>query len=116
MARPVRTSPNVKERNDPRAEEYWHNDVSKHLRLVGTRAFDVPIMVAGGVQTFTVEVQGARPNMQQTVQVGVPSNWNVGIVPYGYVSADDTVTVVLRNVSASAIDLPLMTYGVRVML
>src|SRR5690348_14212847 len=108
MARPVRTSPNVKERDDPRAQEYWQNNVSLHLRLVGTRTYDVPIMVAGGVQTFTVSVEGVRPNMQQTVQIGVPSNWNIGVVPYGYISANDTVTVVLRNVSSVPIDLPSM--------
>lgn len=115
MARPIRSSPSVKERDDPRANEYFNNAIAHFLGMVGTRTLDVGNISAGAVSTFTVTVPDARPDRQQTVQVGVPSTFNTGLVPWGYVSAADEVTVCLYNTTGGAIDPPSATYGVRVM-
>jgi hypothetical protein len=115
MAKPLRSSPSVKEREDPRANEYFNNAIAHMLGLVGTTTVDVANINAGAIGTFTVTVTDARPDQQQTVQVAVPSTFNTGLVPWGYVSAKDTVTVVLYNRTGGAIDPPSATYGVRVM-
>jgi hypothetical protein len=115
MAKPCRTSPTVKERDDPRAEEYFRNSVARNLSMVGTRTLALNPIGAGGIGTFTVTVKGARPNQQQTVQIGVSSTFNTGLVPWGYVSSNETVTVVLYNRTSGSINVPNDTYGVRVM-
>lgn len=115
MAKPLRSSPSVKERDDPRANEYFNNAIAHFMGMVGTVTVDVGNIVAGGIGTFTVSVPGARPDKQQTVQVAVPSTFNTGLVPWGYVSAAGVVTGVLYNRTALAIDPPSATYGVRVM-
>lgn len=115
MAKPLRSSPSVKEREDPRANEYFNNAIANCLGMVGKTTVDVGNIVAGGIGTFTVTVPDARPDQQHTVQVGVPSTFNTGLVPWGYVSANNTVTVVLYNRTGAGIDPPSATYGVRVM-
>mgnify|MGYP001582591042 CR=1 FL=1 len=115
MAKPLRNAPGVKEREDPRALEYFHHSLGHMLSLVGTTTVDVGNIVAGAIGTFTVTVTGARADQQQTVQVAGPSTMNTGLVLWGYVSADDTVTVVLYNRTGLAIDPASATYGVRVM-
>lgn len=114
MAKPLRKPPSVSEANDFRAREAFDNDLHAHLRMAASATVDVPSIAAGGIQTFTVTVHGARPNQGQTVQVGMPSGFNTGLVPYGYVSANETVTVVLYNRTGGAIDPPSGIYGVRV--
>jgi len=115
MAKPLRSSPSVKERDDPRANEYFNNATANFLGMVGTVTVDVGNILAGAIGTFTVTVTEARPDQQQTVQVAVPSTFNTGLVPWGYVSAKGVVTVVLYNRTGVAIDPPSAVYGVRVM-
>ena len=115
MARPLRSSPSVKEREDPRANEYFNNAIARFLGMVGTRTIDVGNIAAGAIGSFTMTVPGCRADHQQTVQLGLPSAFNTGLVPWAYVSADDTVTVVFYNRTGAGIDPPSTTYGVRVM-
>lgn len=115
MAKRIRRVPAVSEAKDFRAREAFDRDVEDLLKLVGSRTYDVPSINAGATATFTVTVTGCRANEGQTVQVGLPSAHNISLVPWAYVSADDVVTVVLYNSSASPIDASSATYTVRVM-
>jgi len=115
MAKRVRRAPAVSENKDFRARESFDNDLEAMLKLVGTRTYDVSSISAGGKQTFTVSVPGCRADEGQTVQVGVPSSFNASLVPWGFVSADDVVTVVLYNPTGSPIDPGSATYSARVM-
>ena len=115
MAKKLRPSPGVSEADDARAKEYFENDVEKFLSMVGSTTVDVANILAGAIGSFTVTVTGARPDMQQTVQVGLPSAINTGLIIWGNVTADDTVTVYLYNRTGGAIDPASATYGVRVM-
>jgi hypothetical protein len=83
MAKPLRTAPSVKEREDPRALEYFNHSLSHMLSLVGSTTVDVGNIAAGAIGTFTVTVTGARADQQQTVQVAGPSIMNTGRVPWG---------------------------------
>lgn len=116
MAEPLRQPPAVSENKDPRSWEYFYKDLYDHLVLVGRRTLDVASIAAGGKQTFTITVTGCRPNKGQTVQVGLPSSINADLLPWGFVSANDEVTVVLRNPTGSPIDPPSAEYAARVML
>jgi hypothetical protein len=115
MARVCRKAPGVSEDKTFRAREAFDNDVEAILRLAAQTTVNVGSISAGAVGTFTVLVAGARADKGMTVQVGVPSNFNTGLTPWGYVSADDEVTVVLRNTTGGAIDPSEATYAVRVM-
>lgn len=111
----ARTPPAVSENQDPRAREYFEQFVYNALKLVGSRTFDLPSIAAGAKTTFTVSVPGARPDKGQSVQVGLPSGANLDLLFWGVVTANDTVTVVVRNPTGGAIDEPSRTYNVRVM-
>lgn len=115
MAKRVRKAPSVSERSDFRAREAFDQDVEAILALVGTRTYNVPSIASGGTQTFTISVSGCRADQGQTVQVGLPSTFSTSLVLYGFVSADDTVTVVLYNPTGGAIDPAEATYAARVM-
>ena len=115
MARVLRSSPGVTEGDDPRSREYFENDVGKFLSMVGRTTVDVGNIVAGAIGTVTVTVAGARPDAQQTVQVGLPSAVNTGLVVWGNVTAKNVVTVYLYNRTGVAIDPPSAVYAVRVM-
>jgi hypothetical protein len=65
------------------------------------KTFDFPNVAAGGQQTTTVTVTGAR----QGDAVSVTSKTQVnGLGVYGVVTANDTVTIVRFNYSAAGID------------
>lgn len=115
MAKRIRQAPSISENKDPRALEYFHNDLEKFLSLVGETTVNVGSIAAGAIGTVTITVKGCLANKQQTVQIGLPSAVNTGLVPWAYVSADDTVTLVLYNRTGSPIDPPNATYGARVM-
>ncbi len=115
MAKPFRRPPGPSEDKVFRSQEAFFQDVYLMLSMVGSVEENVGNITAGAVATFTVEVPGARPDTGMTVQVGVPSNFNTGLIPCGYVSDTDEVTVVLHNTTAGAIDPALATYTVRVM-
>ena len=74
-----------------------------------------PSIIAGGITTFTVTANGAKANMQQTVEYGLPANWNTNLVVAScFVSADNTVTFAIFNPTGGAIDFGSATYSVRV--
>lgn len=74
--------------------------IAKHLSA--TAAYDPPSVAAGAQTTTTVTVTGAA--LGDTVAVGFSLDLQ-GMQLTGYVSAADTVTAVLRNGTAGAIDL-----------
>ena len=115
MAKRLRRAPAVSERNDFRARELFDLEIEEQLKLVGTRTIDVPSIASGAIETFTITVSGCKADQGQTVQVGLPSGFNTNLTPYGFVSADDTVTVALQNWTGGAIDPGSATYTARVM-
>ncbi|MDH4235619.1 MAG: hypothetical protein OEW25_01980 [Nitrospira sp.] len=111
----MRQPPGVADSNDPRALEYFHRDLYDQHRLRGTRTFDLPNLTAGAQTTFTITVNGAKANQQQTVEYGLPATWNTSlVVGAAFVSADDTVTLAIYNPTGGAIDMGSATYSVRV--
>lgn len=115
MAIKVRQPQTVSEKDNFRASEAFDNSVESILKLVGSVTATVGSIAAGGIGTVTITVTGAKPDQGMTVQVGLPSAINTGLVPYGNVTADDTVVLVLYNRTGSPIVLPEYTYSVRVM-
>lgn len=83
--------------------------------LVGTRTIDLPSVASGAQTSFTVTVPGARADKQQTVEYGLPAAWNTGLrIDSAFVTADDTVTIVVGNPTGGAINMGSATYSVRV--
>ena len=115
MAKAVRQPPSVSEQHDFRALESFHQSLEAQLKLVGSTTVDLASLAAGATDTVTVTVQGARPNMGQTVQVGVSTTLNTGLMVWGTVTANNTVTVYRYNRTGSAIDSGSETYHVRIM-
>lgn len=115
MAKRIRRAPGVAEAKDFRAREAFDQGLEDLLKLVGSRTYNVPSISAGGTETFTITVTGCRADEGQTVQLGLPSTVSTSLVPWGYVSADDTVTVVFYNPTGSPINPDSATYSVRVM-
>lgn len=115
MSVPLSAPPGVSDLKNFRALESWHQAVHAMLRLTGSRTLDVGSIAAGATGSFTVTVTGARANVGQTVQVGLPSTVDTGLVPWGTITADDVVTVYLYNRTGSPIDPVSATYAVRVM-
>lgn len=115
MAKQVRKPPSPSDHYDPRAREYFDQDLHDQHKLVGTRTLDLPNINAGAQTTFTITVNGAKADKQQTVEYGLPSNWNTGLrIDAAFVSADHTVTIVVGNATGGAIDMGSATYSVRV--
>ena len=106
--------PGVSDSKNFRAREAFDQAVEAQGKLVGSVTVDVGSIAAQGKATFTITVSGAKADQGQTVQVGVPSTFNTGLVPWGFVSADNVVTVVLANPTTGAIDPPNSSYEVRV--
>jgi len=69
--------------------------------FTATANINFPNIAAGGQQTSTVTVTGARQG--DAVVVSAKNQVN-GLAVFGYVSASDTVTVVRFNYSAGPID------------
>ena len=107
--------PGVSDLKNFRARESFDQAVEAQLKLVGSVTVDVANIAAGATATFTVPVSGAMADRGQTVQVGVPSTFNTGLIPWGYVSDDSVVTVVLFNGTAGGINPASAVYTVRVM-
>ena len=115
MAQAVRKPPSPSDNRDPRALETFFDELYRQNVMVGTRTFDLPSINAGAQTTFTITVNGAKANKQQTVEYGLPSNWNTSLqVSAAFVSADNEVTMVIRNPSGGSIDMGSATYSVRV--
>lgn len=115
MAKAVRKPPGPADFKDPRALEYFLTDLHNQNHMVGTRTIDLASLASGAQTSFTITVKGALPDQQHTLEYGLPSSWNTSLqVSAVFVSAADTVTVVIRNPSGASIDMPSATYGVRV--
>ena len=80
--------------------------------LTGSASLDFASIAAGASATLTIAVAGAATT--DRVVLNPPSTLPNGVVPVAYVSAADTVTVRLNNVTAAAIDPAAMTYLVTV--
>ncbi len=81
-------------------------------RFTGSATHDAPAIAAAGTATATVTVPGAALGMQVVaLSFGIDL---AGLVASGYVSAADTVTVVLFNPTGSAVDLASTTVRVEV--
>lgn len=80
--------------------------------LTGSKTFDFPSVSAGAQTTTTVTVTGAAlGDFVTAVSVNVDLT---GARLFGYVSAADTVTVVLSNGTGGPVDLASATLAVRV--
>lgn len=115
MAEKVRQPPGASEQSNFRALEAFHLSVERILKMVGSTTATVGSVAPGGVATVPIAVEGARPDVGMTVQAGLPADLDTGIVPWGKVTANDTVALVLYNRTGSPIVLPEYTYHVRVM-
>ena len=86
---------------------------AQQLVFTGSATYDAPSIAAGGTTTTTVTVTGAAlGDYVSSVSLGISS---AGLVITGYVSAANTVTVVLYNPTAGAIDLASTTLSIEVM-
>lgn len=81
-------------------------------RLIRKPTLDYPSIAAGTSADLTVTVYNAVPGM--SVSLGLPAALETGLVANAFVSANDTVTVRLTNITASAIDPASAQYKVTV--
>jgi hypothetical protein len=79
--------------------------------LTGSATYDAPNLADGATTTTTITVPGAR--LGDMVQVA-PNGSALGMAITAYVSAANTVTVVLNNESGGAVDLSSGTWRVSV--
>jgi hypothetical protein len=115
MAKRIRKPPSPADFQDPRAREYFDADLYDQNRMVGERTYDLPNIGAATAATFTITVSGALPDKGQTIEYGLPANWNTNLIVAGaYVSAVDTVTLVIYNPTGGSINQASGTYSVRV--
>lgn len=115
MAKPLRRPPGPAEADDLRARTEWEDGIHRLLRDCNEATVDVGSIAAGAKATFTITVPDAVKDKGQTVQVGLPANWNTDLDVYGYVSDNQEVTVVIRNPTGSPINPDSGVYGCRVM-
>lgn len=80
--------------------------------LQASAALDFPSIAAAGQQELTIAVAGAA--VGDAVALAAPATLTAGLVATGRVTAADTVTVRLSNITAGAIDPASATWGVRV--
>lgn len=114
MAQRIRRPPGVVEQHDPRAVEYWRQDIENALKRVGTRTIDLGSIGAGAISTFTITITGALAGEQQTVLVTPPAAIEAGLMWCGFISADDEVTVRVYNSTGAPIDPNQGTWSCRV--
>ncbi|MES2491757.1 MAG: hypothetical protein V4579_00585 [Pseudomonadota bacterium] len=82
------------------------------LTFTGSATYDAPSIAAAGTATTTVTATGASlGDYVERISLGVSAG---GLVVTGYVSAANTVTVVLFNPTAGAVDLASTTLSVEV--
>lgn len=77
-----------------------------------TPNIDPPSIAAGAQATAAVTVNGAA--FGDYVMVSAPYDLQ-GVGAHGYVSAANTVTVLLKNGTAAAVDLPAGTWKIKVL-
>jgi hypothetical protein len=110
MAQRLTAPPGVSDMQNFRAREAFDQALEAHGKLVGSTTVDVASIAAGAIGTVTITVTGARADMGMTVAVGLPSTISTGLVPWGNVTADDTVSIFLYNRTGGAIDPASATY------
>jgi len=76
-------------------------------------SLDFPSIAANGVADLTITIPGCVPG--DFVAPSWPTAPTAGIMYMAFVSANDTVTVRARNVTAAPIDPPAQTFGVLVL-
>lgn len=76
--------------------------VSAVAPLTATATLDFPSTASGAVSALTVTVTGAATG--DKVALGAPSTLETGLIAFGFVSAANTVTVRLANLSGSTVD------------
>jgi Periplasmic copper-binding protein (NosD) len=90
------------------------NYLDGNLELQGTVVWDPPSIAVGASTTTTLTVTGATVGNSNHVLVGAPVSLQ-GLTATGFVSATDTVTIVLANLTAAAVNLASGTWKVRVL-
>ncbi|MFA6289450.1 MAG: SGNH/GDSL hydrolase family protein [Opitutaceae bacterium] len=76
---------------------------------------DFPNITAGSTQTLTFKVYGARQDAGQTIEITPPSNWSAGVITESCtISGTDTLTLIVRDLTASDIDPPSGQWSCRV--
>ncbi|HEY1179320.1 MAG TPA: hypothetical protein VGF17_24460 [Phytomonospora sp.] len=78
----------------------------------GSATLDFPSIPAGGIATLTITATGAA--FSDSVTLAPPASIEAGLVWCGFVSAANTVTIRLHNVTAAAIDPASATWKVNV--
>lgn len=109
-----RRPPGANDAKDFRARERFDDDTYRTLALVGSVTVDLANITAGTVATFTIPVNGALANAQQTVALAPPSAIEAGLVWCGVVSANDVVTVRVHNTTGGGINPASAIWGARV--
>jgi hypothetical protein len=115
MALRLINAPAISDSQNFRAREAFDTALEGMLQFVGSITIDLGSISAGATGSLTVSVPGVRADRGMTVLVGVSSTWNTGLIPYGFVSTDDVVTVVLFNSTGAPINPANDIYSVRVM-
>lgn len=82
------------------------------LGLFASAALDFPSVAAAGQQELTITVTGAA--VGDAVMLAPPATLTAGLVATARVSAANTVTVRLSNITAGALDPASATWGARV--
>lgn len=85
--------------------------IEMFMRTAVPTSLDFPSVASQGIQELTLAVPGAL--VGQTVTLAVPATLPAGLIPTGYVSAADIVTIRLTNITAAAIDPAAATWGAR---
>lgn len=80
--------------------------------LTATATIDFTSIAAGATQEQTITVTGAATG--DTVEIGLPSTFDAGLMATAYVSAADTVKIRLFNTTAGSIDPASATYRAKV--
>jgi len=72
------------------------------IDLDHTETIDLASLNASTSTTEAITIAGARPG--DRVTLGPPSNWDMDVQFWGYVSANDTLTIKFYNISGGAIN------------
>lgn len=80
---------------------------------VSSFSHDFPPVVAGGEAFIDISIPGVLPN--DTVIVGLPQSFDTRFVAQAFVIAGGLVRLSIRNISNTTIDLPALSYKLRVL-
>lgn len=107
--------PQERPNEDPRQLGLWRNELYRMFSLGGSATYSGGAIAAGGVNTISVTVTGARADQAQTVEVGAPSAIDAGLMWCGVVTATDTAEIRIYNSTGSPITPASSTWTVRVL-